>query len=128
MALALHFLGGSHRSLIAVGGIPGRSIRDEFNTLGVDCRFLETRCSTRECTTVMDRGSGETTELVQNGEPLDRDEIEAFITAYAAEVETANFVILSGSLPPSAGADFYRRLLDVTPSTARAVLDIRGAE
>lgn len=128
VALALHFLGGRHRSVISIGGIPGGSIKEEFETLGVDCRWLETRCSTRECTTVMDRTTSQTTELVQNGEPLDADEFEAFIAAYAEEVCSASSVILSGSLPPGAGTDFYRRLLDVTPSTARTVLDIRGAE
>ena len=128
VALALHFLGGPHRSLIVVGGLPGRSIQEEFATLGVGCRWLESRCSTRECTTVMDRRTGQTTELVQNGEPLDPGEVEDFVNAYAVEIASANFVILSGPLPPGTGASFYRRLLDVTPATTRAILDVRGQE
>ncbi len=128
VGLALHFLGGPNHTLSVAGGVAGTSIRHEFEQLGVSCQWLTTRSSTRVAITVMDRGSGATTELVENASGLESSEVEAYVSAYAAAIEKAEMVILSGSLPPGAGEGFYRSLLEKTPPGCRAIVDARGPE
>lgn len=128
VGLALHFLGGPTRTLSLLGGTSGRSIEEEFTTLGVDCRWVRTRNRTRVCTTLLDRAAGQTTELVENAQSILHDEIDAFQRSYEAAVRDARVVVLSGSLPDGAPESFYRNLLDRTPSDVRVVVDARGPE
>ncbi len=128
VGLALHFLGGPTRTLSLLGGTSGRSIEEEFTTLGVDCRWIRTRNRTRVCTTLLDRATGRTTELVENAPSILRDEIDAYQRTYEAGARGSSIVVLSGSLPPGTPESFYRNLLDLTPPGARAVVDARGPE
>ena len=128
VGLALHFLGGPSRTLSILGGTSGRSIEEEFTTLGVDCHWIRTRNRTRVCTTLIDDAAGRTTELVENAPSLLHDEIDAYQRTYAAAAREASIVVLSGSLPHGVPESFYRSLLDRTSPDARAVVDARGPE
>jgi fructose-1-phosphate kinase PfkB-like protein len=133
--------------LSVIGARARPEIDREFAELGVDCRWIETCAQTRICTTIVERGLGRTTELVENALPLASDEIERFRDTFAEEAASADIVILTGSLPPVAASRhvaaslrdataslgetrprdaFYRELLQTT--RARAILDIRGPE
>lgn len=122
--VAAHRLGGPSLTLAAVGGPPLEQIRAEMISIGVPCRFLETKSATRVCTTVLDRASGQITELVENGRPLSAAELEAFRVAYGDEVRKADVAVLMGTLPAETPNAFYRDLLCQT--ACQAVLDIRG--
>ena len=124
--LALHHLGGPSTTLALVGGQSGESIARELSDLGVERVLIESRRSTRVCTTILDRSSGVTTELVENAAPVEAAEIAAFIEAYAEAARGARMAVLSGSLPKGAPPTFYRTLLERTP--CRAVVDARGEE
>ena len=128
VGLALHFLGGPNRTLSLLGGTSGRSIEEEFTTLGVDCRWIRTRNRTRVCTTLIDHAAGRTTELVENAPSILHDEIDAYQRTYEATARDASIVVLSGSLPHGVPESFYRSLLDRTSPDARAVVDVRGPE
>jgi 1-phosphofructokinase family hexose kinase len=130
------------RVLSVIGARARAEIDREFAELGVDCRWIETCAPTRICTTIVERRSGRTTELVENAPPLTIVELARFREAFAEEAARADVVILTGSLPhvvASAAADappslretrpsdaFYCELLQTT--RARAILDIRGPE
>jgi 1-phosphofructokinase family hexose kinase len=126
VGIALHHLGGPSRTIALVGGLPGDEIERELGALGVPATFTRSRRPTRACTTILDRASGETTELVENAGAVEPDEIRAFQDAYARAASSARMAVLSGSLPPGAGAGFYRDLMDA--SRCRVVLDARGPE
>ncbi|WP_373650462.1 1-phosphofructokinase family hexose kinase [Schlesneria sp. DSM 10557] len=123
---ALHQLGASARTLCLVGGPSGELIAADFARLGASVRWIRSQVPTRTCTTILDETTRTTTELVENSHPIPEEDRAAFLSAFAEESRTANVVVLSGSLPESTPADFYRQLLEQT--TAKAVLDIRGAE
>ena len=128
VGLALHFLGGPSRTLSLLGGTSGRSIEEEFTTLGVDCRWIRTRNRTRVCTTLINHADGQTPELVENAPSILHDEIDAYLRTYEATARDASIVVLSGSLPHGVPESFLRSLLDRTSPDARAVVDARGPE
>jgi 1-phosphofructokinase family hexose kinase len=122
--IAAHRLGGPSLTLAMVGGPFLPQIDAEFDSLGVPRRWVQTAAATRVCTTILDRSSGTITELVENGRPVTDEEVDAFRRAYAAEVATADVVILIGSLPTHTPVTLYRELLRQTDCPA--VLDFRG--
>jgi 1-phosphofructokinase family hexose kinase len=112
------------RTLAIVGGRPGGAIRREFAELGVSSRWIVSQTPTRVCTTILDRASGQTTELVENAGAISPDELDAFRQAYFEEAARADVVVLTGSLPAGVPTTFYRDLIQKTPG--RVVLDTQG--
>ena len=109
--VAAHRLGGPSLTLAPLGGMPLGEIDREFAELGVPRRWTKTRAATRVCTTLLDRTSGQITELVENGRPLDPSELKAFRAAYSEEAARAEVVVLTGSLPDGAPLALYRDLV-----------------
>lgn len=137
VGLALHHLGARAETLSFSGGATGKQLEAEFATTGARARWVHSATPTRICTTLIDRASGHTTELVENSAPVSEAELQAFETAFAHESAGADVVVFSGSLPMSTPANYYRRLLDRAAPHCRAlegrgvsrlVLDIRGPE
>jgi 1-phosphofructokinase family hexose kinase len=112
--------------LSVVGARARAAIAPEFARLGVDCHWIETAAETRICTTILDRATGRTTELVENAAPLTSNDIDRFRRAFDEEAASADVVVFSGSLPPGVSTTLYRDVLRNT--SLRAVLDIRGPE
>lgn len=128
--IALHRLGGPSRTVSLVGGMPRESIERELAQLGVPCRWVASKGTTRCCTTLLERRGGETamTELVENARPLGAGEYDDFLRAYEEEASGCRAAVLTGSLPEGTPRRFYRDLLERTPPNARAVIDARGEE
>lgn len=122
--IAAHHLGGSSLTLALVGGPPLKEVTRDFDELGVPHRWIETQTPTRVCTTILDQADGTMTELVENGRPVNRADLDAFIKAYAEEAARADVAIIIGSLPEGASPGFYREL--VLRSPCSTVLDFRG--
>ncbi len=122
--IAAHRLGGPGLTLAAVGGPPLEQIEAAFVEMGIPHRWVVTQAATRVCTTIVDRGSGKITELVENGRPLTEGELDAFRAAYAEEAARAEAAVLIGSLPAGTPPTFYRDLVQRTPCPA--ILDFRG--
>ncbi len=66
------------------------------------------------------------TELVENTCAMTSDELQDCRARYVPSAARSELVVLSGSLPAGAPADFYRDLLSRT--TPPAVVDFRGPE
>jgi tagatose 6-phosphate kinase len=126
VGVALHTLGCESRVLSVIGGQDRATVDCEFAGLGMLCRWVEIAAPTRTCTTILDRKTGVTTELVENGGPLTLNEVMAFREAFREEAAKAEFVVLTGSLPAGAPPDFYRELLSGVRCSM--LLDIRGPE
>jgi 1-phosphofructokinase family hexose kinase len=123
-AIAVHRLGGPGLALAPVGGPALPRVQQDLSQLGVAARLIVTQAPTRVCTTIIDRGSGKITELVENGQPLTAEELAAFRDAYTEEAARAEVAILIGSLPAGTPASYYRELVERTPCPV--VLDFRG--
>jgi tagatose 6-phosphate kinase len=122
--LAAHHLGGASLTLAPLGGPPLLEIDREFAALGVPRRWIETAAATRVCTTLLDRATGQITELVENGRPLSERELDVYGAAYREEAARADIAILTGSLPEGTPVSFYRELVAAT--RCPMVLDFRG--
>ena len=122
--IAAHHLGGPSLTLAPVGGPPRDPIQREFDQIELPCRLVSTQSATRVCTTILDRATGTMTELVENGRPLSRAELDLFLKAYAEEAARADVAVIIGSLPAGTPASLYRDLMEKTPCPA--VLDFRG--
>jgi 1-phosphofructokinase family hexose kinase len=92
--------------------------------LGVPARWIETQAPTRVCTTILDRQTGTTTELVENAGPILQDELARFAAAYVDEARAADVLVLTGSFPTGVPATYYHDLLEIT--SGRVVLDAQG--
>jgi tagatose 6-phosphate kinase len=126
VGIGLAHLGAVCRTIAPLGGPARASIEEEFGVLGIPLRSIACREPTRVCTTVLDRATGATTELVENSPPIADDELAAFERAFAEEAAAAHVVVLTGSLADGAPTSFYRDLLRRT--SAAAILDVRGPE
>ncbi len=123
---AVHHLGLPSLTLCPVGGSTGHLIQADFAQLQIPATWLDTASPTRVCTTILDRATGRTTELVENSAPLSSVELDQFAEAFAAAARQADIVVLSGSLPQHTPRDFYAKLMSQT--SARVLLDARGPE
>ncbi len=132
VGIALTALGAASRTLSVLGGRTGAFIESEMASLGVSTRWIHDPATTRTCTTIIERSTGEISELVENAAMLEARSCQSFLSALREEARAAEWVILSGSLPPIEGRpvskSLYREMLEGLPSTARVVLDARGPE
>ncbi len=126
VAVALGHLGASCETVTLLGGAPRELIEREFAALAVPGHWVETQQPTRVCTTILDAATGETTELVENAEPVSAAELDEFVKVYEGQAARADVVILTGSLPAGAPSRLYRDLLSAT--ACPAILDFRGDE
>lgn len=126
VGIGLAHLGADCRTIAPLGGAARTAIEAEFASLGAPLRTIACREPTRVCTTILDRATGTTTELVENARSLLTEELAACVQAFAVEAASAGVVVLTGSLPGGVSSSFYRELLERTP--ARAVMDVRGPE
>jgi tagatose 6-phosphate kinase len=126
VGLALHHLGGPNLTLALIGGVEGESIDREFTSLGINRRWVWSSKPTRTCTTILERSSGITTELVENAAPADSAQLDQFVAAYNEVAGQARIVVLSGSLPSGTPKTLYRDLIGGT--RASIILDASGQE
>lgn len=126
VARALQRLGAPARTLCISGGTSGAAIRSEFAREGIDAEWIDAGAPTRVCTTLLDRTTGETTELVENAAPCALEVWDRFALAFTTAAVQSTHLVLTGSLPPNSPAGYVHRLLSST--CIPALLDIRGRE
>ncbi len=138
VALAGRSLGVETRLVSFVGGATGAALAEDFESTGAEAEWVTSGTPTRVCTTLIDKGTGETTELVENSPEVTPHELSRFSKAFAGAASTASVIVLSGSLPTNTPRSFYRELLTASREApalqqserrpAHLVLDIRGPE
>jgi 1-phosphofructokinase family hexose kinase len=99
----------------AVGILAGRSggwIAAAVADRGIDARWVRSGGETRTCVSILDRSSGLITEVYERGEPVDPDSWAALERIVAEELRRGDVaaLALSGSLPPGAPPDGFRRM------------------
>lgn len=140
VGLALTTLGAKSKTLSILGGRAGTLIDEELQSHRVTARWIHDPATTRTCTTIIERPTGEITELVENAAPIKTQSCDAFIEALQDEAKSADWFVLSGSLPPIQGRPsnrtLYREMFEAighgapqsSHSTSQIILDARGPE
>jgi 1-phosphofructokinase family hexose kinase len=129
VALALRALGGKPRWIGFAGGATGEYLVHGLEGLGISALAIPVRAPTRENLAMVD-AAGTVTELLEPGGDVSLKEVCLLRRACEKEFargRSALTVILSGSLPPGAPANFYADLIRAARDRGcRAILDTSG--
>jgi 6-phosphofructokinase 2 len=120
-------LGGTSEARYLAGGPTGDLLRDLLEKEGLTQRVRPAADSTRENVVVFDESSGEQYRFSMPG-PEIRDEEWQGCLRDLEETNPAEYIVVSGSLPPGVPEDFYGRVaLAAARIGARLVVDTSGA-
>jgi len=126
VGMALARLQVEAHTLSPVGGWAREPIEQEFLQAGAPATWIATSAPTRVCTTVLDAGNSQTTELVQNASLLTASELDDFRERFLALRSQATAIVLTGSLPRGTPSTIFAELMSGVD--VPVVLDIRGPE
>lgn len=101
--------------------------RQRLDQGGVQSDFVWCDGAVRVNVKVFDRAKGEITEINSSGMPVTPDQLQAMVELVRDHARDAEFMILSGSMPPACPVDFYRTLAEAAASAGcRVLLDADG--
>jgi fructose-1-phosphate kinase PfkB-like protein len=128
-ARVLNQLGFKVRHLTQVGG----GFAELFTRLcaadGVEVIPSASGADIRFCTTAIDRRRGLATELVEPGNPVDRETEERIRALFLAELPRTNLLIISGSKAPGFSPGLYPWMVEQAgESGCPVILDYRGED
>ncbi len=93
------------------GGHTGQLIMDDLRQRGVTCRFVRLPAPTRVATTILDRATGQVTELVEEAPTPAPAAWKQLHRQFNALLPGADLLTISGTLLPGAPATIYRDLV-----------------
>ncbi len=107
-ALATHHL--ATRAVVTLGGAEGEHLLALLANTGIEVVPVRIRGAIRSNITVVEP-DGTTTKFNEPGAQLSDDELAAVFAAVKVAVESADWLVASGSLPPGMPADVYTELV-----------------
>lgn len=120
-------LGVPASAVFPVGGSTGGQVEKLLAEAGVPSRVVPIADSTRESFTVNERTTGKQYRFVLPGPQITPEEQAQCLDELRAAAASAEFVVASGSLPPSVPPDWYQRVADICRETGSLlVLDTSG--
>jgi len=126
VARALVLNGHKSRAVLPSGGTEGAQLAALLTAAGIDPVLVPVAGAVRTNVSVVEP-DGTTTKLNEPGPTLSAAEVDALVAATLSAAEGAEWVVLSGSLPPGAPEDFYARIIRaLRGSGARVVVDSSG--
>jgi 6-phosphofructokinase 2 len=121
-------LGGDVTAIYPIGGLVGQLFKQMVDEQGIKSVIVPLRDETREDFTVHDEATGQQYRFVLAGPQLSETEWKNCLAALAAIESKPQFVCASGSLPPGAPDDLYRRVAKIVAGwSSKFVLDTSGA-
>ncbi len=111
----IHSFGGETRAVTVSGGESGQRLKGFLTSCGYPVDVVRIRNEIRTNLTITDR-QGLAVKLNEHGPAVDAAELKELEKTVENRLPGAAWLMLCGSLPPGAPADFYARLI----STARA--------
>ena len=126
VARVLHALG---EEVVATGfvgrGERGDALLADLDRAGIGHDFVRVAAPARQCITVIDRGAGTATELVEESRPVAAGEWDELMGRLARLAPDGRGWVMSGSLPPGADDTFYANCLALVAKPVPVVLDTR---
>jgi 6-phosphofructokinase 2 len=128
VARVARVLGASVAAVFPAGGPPGDVVADLLVAEGVPFHRVKIGGRTRESFTVNEECSGQQYRFVLPGPRLTFAERAQCLNELRMAASSAQFVVVSGSLPPGVPADFYQLIADLCRDLGtRLILDTSGA-
>jgi len=110
---------------VTATGLVGGYIGAYFESLitgNIRSAFTHVASETRSCINVWDTTNGVSTEYLEPGAPITAEEAEQFFCDFRKELEKADVITISGSLPKGAPADSYEQLIALCREAGKPVL------
>ena len=124
-ALAAHNL--ATRAVVTVGGAEGEHLVALLRDTGIEIVPVRIQGAIRSNITVVEP-DGTTTKFNEPGAELSAEELAAVFSAVREAVESADWLVASGSLPPGTPADVYAELIRaLAGSGTNVAVDTSGA-
>jgi len=102
VAHVLHTLGTRTVLMSFCGGDTGRLWLDDVARIGIPAEIVRTHSATRICQTLIDRSTGEVTELVREAPLPTQAEWATFFRRFEARLRRAQLAVIAGALMPGA--------------------------
>jgi 6-phosphofructokinase 2 len=127
VARVARVLGASVAAVFPAGGPTGDVVADLLVAEGVPFHRIRVGGRTRESFTVNEECTGQQYRFVLPGPRLTFAERAQCLDELRMAASSAQFVVVSGSLPPDVPADFYQQIADVCGDLGtRLILDTSG--
>ncbi len=127
VARVAHVLGGSVSAVFPAGGPTGDLVMSLLGDSAVPYRPVAIAGATRESFTVNENSSGQQYRFVLPGPRLTFAEQAQCLDQLRIAAESAEFVVVSGSLPPGVPPYYYQRVAEMCRQLdARLILDTSG--
>jgi len=120
-------LGGQALAFLPCGGATGEMLKDLCAREKLEIETMPIESRTRESLKVFEESSEGMYRFLLPGPRLSDAESSAALDRIEELADSAEFVVLSGSLPPGVAPDFYRRAAErASAAGARVALDTSG--
>lgn len=123
VARVLTTLGEAALAAGFAGGRRGEALLEEMTRAKIPHEFVRTEGQTRLCTTLIDRSTGQATELVEEAPAASEAEWEELMRMIDMRAGSAKAIVFSGTIAPGAPADFCDRWIGKAPVV---VIDAKG--
>ncbi len=109
------------------GGDRGKMMLAGLAHLGIEHEFVQIKHQTRLCVTVIDSQHHTATELVEETPPVEQADVDALLGLLGQRLGGADILVLSGSLAPGVGVEFYARCIELAHERrVRVLVDASG--
>jgi len=98
-----------------------------MDVAGIGHDFVTVVPKTRMCLTLIDEKNHTATELIEESSPVNASDVAKLLVKLELLLQHAKALVLSGTLAPGCGDDFYARCITLaTAAHVRAILDAKG--
>lgn len=105
-----------------VGGFIGQYFESLITEAQIQKAFTHVASETRSCINGWDIAKNLSTEYLEPGAPVTEDEVAQFYVDFQRELQHADVVTISGSMPEGMPADCYARLITMCKAAGKVVL------
>jgi len=124
---AVKKLGGESILLYPAGGLTGDRLKELLDQEGLNHRPFPIEGLIRENLVILEESTGRQYRFGMPGPELQKKEWKALLQELAAREPAPDYLVASGSLPPSVPPDFYAQVARVGKKRgARTIVDVSG--
>ncbi len=126
VAMMLRALGHEVVAMGFAGNGPGRMVQNALRDLGITTAFTLIEEKTRTNYIVLDPNAGQITQIRQEGPQITPYDLEQLRRTYERLINTADMVLIAGSLPPGVEPSFCAELVRLaTHRGLKVALNVR---
>ena len=124
---ALHTLGARCRAIAPLGGVTGTAVHALATAEGLPLEAVPLIGETRTCLLITDPAAPDQLVVNEPGPSVSAVEWQSLRAAVVAASRTAQWLTISGSLPPGVAPADLRALIEAIPAACNIALDTSGA-